>query len=138
MSADDDDQDLRRLFRELAAEDRQLAQPFMNPQEALRQRGSARRDGRPAAAPAVPARRLSRLHRRPALALAAAVLLAALGLTLQLQRSAPRAHHLASVAEISNWHAPTDFLLHTPGDALLRTVPHFSPHHDHTSGGRIR
>jgi hypothetical protein len=39
------------------------------------------------------------------------------------QSATPRRPHDLSVASITEWKAPTDFLLETPGRELLRTVP---------------
>jgi hypothetical protein len=95
------DADLHARFAVLAAEDAQAAPPFALPRVAPRRR-------------VVP---------RPRAVAAAAVLLAAAGYAWWAlrPRAAPYPIDLAAVT----WTAPTDFLLDTPGLALLRDVPTF-------------
>jgi hypothetical protein len=59
---------------------------------------------------------------------AAACALIAL-LSLLWMRSAQRRPDDKTVASITEWKAPTDFLLETPGRELLRTVPEIGQWH---------
>jgi|HubBroStandDraft_3_1064219.scaffolds.fasta_scaffold01093_9 hypothetical protein len=103
--------EIRRLFGRLRQEDEHAARTFQAHLAALRQRAGN-----------VPRARLSF---RLAAAALATLLLA--GSTFAIWRhgrpSQPGA--VASIVELSRWHAPTDSLLRTPGDPLLRTVPRF-------------
>jgi hypothetical protein len=57
---------------------------------------------------------------------AASVFLARLG--------SPRPErNVKTVASITEWKSPTDFLLKTPGNELLRTVPAIGVWHDYTA-----
>jgi hypothetical protein len=47
-------------------------------------------------------------------------------------RSAKRRPEEKTVASITEWKAPTDFLLETPGRELLRTVPQIGQWHVYT------
>ena len=69
---------------------------------------------------AAPQRR--RPNRRPLLALAALVLIA---IVLLFPRHSAQftAADRAAARSIAEWHAPTDFLLRTPGRELLTSVP---------------
>jgi hypothetical protein len=112
-----DDNDLRRRFAALRRAEAPHAPDF----ERLLSRPVAPRPPRAAA--------------RAGLAALAAVLVAALGLTLY--RSAPRpvvppaarepapaaAPTPADLPSLARWRAPTDFLLATPGRELLYTLP---------------
>jgi hypothetical protein len=142
MNADHEDGEIRRLFRQLAAEDEQLARPFPAYLEAMRRRAAAARRGKPS-------------PRLAAAALAALLLAgAAVAIWRQARPARPRAE--AAVAELSRqsaqprgevaiamlsrWRPPTDALLRTPGDQLLRTVPRVgTPLHDQSLfGGETR
>lgn len=48
-------------------------------------------------------------------------------------RSAQRRPEEKTVASITEWKAPTDFLLETPGRELLRTVPEIGQWHVYTA-----
>ena len=56
-------------------------------------------------------------------AIAAVIVLAAAGAWIVLKQRPARP--IATVAQLSQWRAPTDFLLETPGSQLLRTIPRF-------------
>jgi hypothetical protein len=96
------DAELGRLFADLRAADAQWVPPFAAVEAALH-------TGR---------------RRRPRVALwwaaAAAVLLAAAGAAFLARRSAP------PPPSLSQWRSPTEFLLRSPGDALLG-LPQVSP-----------
>lgn len=96
MRDDEDDADLRRAFAVLRAEDAAGAPPFA----AVRAR-------------ALP-RRLARLG---GLLAAASVAAALLGVVVRR----PEPPHAA--VSMEQWIAPTDFLLETPGLAIVETVP---------------
>jgi len=88
-----------------------------------------------AAAESVPAAGAAQPAWLGALAAVAVVLLA--GLMLDQPASAPR-----RVTRLSDWRSPTDWLLETPGDELLRSAPrvgdfYFSlePEKDSSKGG---
>ncbi len=126
---DDGGADLRQLFSQLAQEDRSRAQPFAAHEQALHQAAAAGATGGAAAGPWP-----LRLG-----AAAAAALLLALALVLWLPAAGPRPRRQASLADLSRWQAPTDFLLHTPGEALLRSVPRLgTTRNDGPFGGESR
>ncbi len=56
-------------------------------------------------------------------AIAAVLVLAAVGTWIVLKQRPARP--VATIAQLSQWRAPTDFLLQTPGGEFLRTVPRF-------------
>jgi len=142
MKADHDDGEFRQLFRQLAEEDEQLARPFPAYLEAMRRRAAAARRGKPS--------------RRLAAAALAASLLAGSAVAIWRQarparphaefsiaesfRRSARPHAAVGIGELSSWRAPTDSLLRTPGDQLLRTVPRVgTPIHDQSLfGGETR
>jgi hypothetical protein len=101
MTARDDDQDLRARFRALYQKEASVAPAFARPQA-----------------------RALRPRRRPVLAAAAAI--AAVGLAAAgyawWTRPAPAAPFPIDLSTVT-WIGPTDFLLDTPGAALLRDVP---------------
>jgi hypothetical protein len=66
--------------------------------------------------------------RRPSLllrfaAVGAVLVLAATGTWIGLKQRPARP--AAAITQLSQWRAPTDFLLETPGSEFLRTVPRF-------------
>lgn len=103
MKRDPDDGELRRLFAELRAADARGTPPFDAVWGTASTRALRRR------AP----RRLSQLA-------AAAVLLVAAGALLFVARGRPSS---PPPVALSSWRSPTEFLLHVPGDHILRTVP---------------
>jgi len=113
----EDDRDLRALFSRLRAEDRAAVAPF---ETLLGKAEQRRRKHTPA-----------RAARHAAAIAAALVLLAAAALAvLDQRRGAARREPTSALAvrldlRSTWWEAPTDFLLDTPGDRLLRTVPAF-------------
>ena len=96
-----DDEGLRRLFEELRAADGRAVPPFEAVLGAARSRAARRR------------------ARRPLRAAAALAALAAAGALIVLRPWTPRFEPVP----IASWRSPTAFLLNTPGDALLRSVP---------------
>jgi hypothetical protein len=101
MTADERDGALRARFRALAEAEASLAPPFVRPAADAR-----------------------RFRRRPGLALGLAVValvLAVLGYARWTARTRPVPCPIDLAA--ATWTGPTDFLLATPGDALLRDVP---------------
>ena len=101
MTHDPGDQDLRRWFADLRERDRRAVPAF----DALVARALAR-----------PVRRSLRV---PRLAAAIAVLALAGAGVLLLRRPAP-------TFAIATWQSPTAFLLHGPGEEILRAVPGIS------------
>jgi hypothetical protein len=97
------DHDLGERFHALRREDAATAPPFHATLAAARARASAPP------------------HRRRALGLAAAAVGVA-GVALALLLARPNRHMTVDLTTV-RWEAPTDFLLHVPGDELLRTVP---------------
>ena len=111
MRQDDDDRDLRARFAALREADQAAAAPFDTLLGA-----AERRQRRHSLAP------------RVAAIAAALVLIAggALSIVDHHRRMSQRAPATALVRldlRSTWWRAPTDFLLDTPGDRLLRTVP---------------
>lgn len=108
MSLDHDDAGLREKFRLLKRQDQALAPEFARYWDALR--------------------RLPRTHRvwtlnyRFVSAAVALILLIGIGLGIWKKNSSPAE---ATIAQLSQWRAPTDSLLRTPGGELLRTLPRF-------------
>lgn len=100
MTTDSGDADLRRLFAELRERDRRTVPGF----EALVARARVRPVRARARAPLLIA------------AMAVLVLIAGVAAVLLLRHPAP------SVA-LASWRSPTAFLLHVPGEDILRTVP---------------
>jgi hypothetical protein len=105
-----DDRDLRDAFARLRDAERRGIPPFRIPaqsQPVLRARGALR------------------------LAAAAALLLLVISLGY-LSRQADRGVHQPatprSATSISEWRAPTDFLLRTPGSELIVSTPRIRPH----------
>lgn len=99
----DDDADLERRFRALRREDLENVPPFQRVWKAARE---GRRPRRHVAAWAT--------------ALAAVVLILAV---LWLPRASIETPARDAAIPIVEWRSPTDFLLDTPGRALLATVP---------------
>lgn len=97
------DADLRTRFAALAAEDARAALPFTVPR----------------------VERVRRVVSRPLAAAAAAVLLAGAGYAWWAARPRAAAPYPIDLGAVT-WTAPTDFLLDTPGLALLRDVPSFT------------
>lgn len=108
MNPTDPDRELRRRFQSLAREEEAGAPAYRRP-----------------AAPSAPRHRKWRLA-----ALAAAAVVVAIAGTLLLRDRGgsgpgPAASALGIDLAAAVWVAPTDFLLETPGVALLRGVPRF-------------
>ncbi|MGA9353127.1 MAG: hypothetical protein WBV46_05510 [Terriglobales bacterium] len=101
----------------------------------LRERFGALRREEEARAPAFAMPSVGRFDRSlwrsagPLLAVAASVL-AILALILWTRTVTWRLEQERNVASITGWKAPTDFLLNTPGQELLRTVPAIAVPHD--------
>jgi hypothetical protein len=114
---DPGDEDLRARFAALRREEEALAPEF-----ALSLPGAAQR------------RRRS-VGRRIAFA---ASLVAVMAVVLVL-RFAQKVHpeRGQAVASLTEWKAPTDFLLETPGRELLRTVPAIGVWHDYTQPTKL-
>lgn len=97
--------DYERFFRDLRLEDERRAQPFARTWA----RASTRMGG-------------TRGSRRALRSVAkAAVILTVFGVSAGIIR--PSARPPALVVPTSTWRSPTDFLLKSPGEVLLRTVP---------------
>lgn len=103
------DDDLRERFVALRREDEALAPEFAGAW-AGRNRGRRRSAGK-------------------LVAIAVCVVTIAAGVWLRIGASKPEPKR--DVASISEWKAPTDFLLNTPGQELLRTVPTLGTGHDY-------
>jgi hypothetical protein len=101
MTGNNDDRDLRARFAALRQEEEAQAPRF-----------------------ALPATRAVRRRRTPGLIPVAecALAIAAAIFVLRFVALEPR-RPSAPVASLTEWRAPTDFLLETPGRELLRTVP---------------
>jgi hypothetical protein len=97
------DAGLRARFAALAAEDARTAPPFMVPR----------------------VERVRRVVSRPLAVAAAVVLMAGAGYAWWATRPRAAAPYPIDLAAVT-WAAPTDFLLDTPGLALLRDVPSFT------------
>lgn len=119
MSAERDDAEIREQYQRLRQQDERLGRPlgtFLPAAGRLPRRQPYRRQA------------ASRGHRRqlgPRLAAAAVALALAAGvgaLHWLRPRPAPPSEE-AVIARLSHWRAPTDSLLHAPGDPLLRGVP---------------
>jgi hypothetical protein len=95
----DDDRDLRELFAGLKAEDRGHSPPFRRPVRTERRRPWS-----------------------PRLAVAAAIVLIAVVLTRPDAPPRNTSPQLVDPGAVT-WRSPTDFLLNTPGNELMRTVP---------------
>ncbi len=101
-----DDHHVKQAFEALRREDAAGAPPFA----ATIAAGRARRTARP--------------RRRVGLVAAVIVVVAVVVISLRRERDGVRLEiDLATV----RWQAPTDFLLHLPGDELLRSVPQLGP-----------
>jgi hypothetical protein len=115
MKTDHDDGELRELYQRLKLEDEKLARPFAEHfsghPRSMRPRGGSRP-------------RINLSHRLAAVALAL-VLLAGYLVARWHRASLPRPQAEVSLAGIFRWQAPTDFLLHTAENPLLRSVPRF-------------
>lgn len=149
MSAERDDAEIREQYRRLRQQDERLGRPLgtllpaagrrprrqpYRRQAASRPRlrpansaatGDNRSRGRlsPVAALLVGRGQLRQLGTRLAAAALALALAAGAGALLRLRpRPAPPPQE-AVIARLSHWRAPTDSLLHTPGDQWLRVVP---------------
>lgn len=117
MSAERDDAEIREQYQRLRQQDERLARsldalrPAVRRQERRRQAGSHGH------------RRQLQLGPRLAAAALGLALAAGVGALLWLRpRPAPPSEE-AVIARLSHWRAPTDALLHAPGDQLLRGVP---------------
>ena len=108
MSGDRDDSGLREQYQRLRRQDERLARPFSRLRQAARRRSRVPSQGS-----------LRRLLAAAALGLAVAGGVGAL-LWPRLRTAEPSA---AAIARLSQWRAPTDWLLQTPGSQLLRSVP---------------
>jgi hypothetical protein len=105
----------------------------------VRARFAALRREEEALAPefALPLPRVAQSRRRSVgkrIALAAS-LAAVITVVVIVVRFAPQKAHPGAgtpVASLTEWKAPTDFLLETPGRELLRTVPAIGVWHDYT------
>jgi hypothetical protein len=100
----EDDRDLAAAFADLRREEEGRTPPF----DEIVRRGRVR-----------PARAAGLSGARP-LGLAAAAVLAALGVWLGVRAREPRQ---PSVPPLAEWRSPTDFLLATPGRDLLAAPP---------------
>ncbi len=103
----EEDRDLRELFRKLRQEDQQSAPSFRKIWTTSVSRQS---------------------HPRPLLRFAVAVsvfLLFGLSIYLVERAMIQTAPQTAPVYTFSEWKAPTDFLLQTPGRELLQSAPAF-------------
>lgn len=109
LRGSDSDNTLRRCFAALRRDEEQHAPEFASLWKA--RVGTRRRKAR------------AGTRRRPAhwLAATACVLIALMAFLWV--RSTQRRAEEKTVASITDWKAPTDFLLETPGRELLRTVP---------------
>jgi hypothetical protein len=110
---DDADRDLRELFARLKESDRAAAPLFQTVLGDAERRRRSQEQG---------------TVRRIAAIAAAIVLLAGGALAVLYDRLDPRRPESAGTVVTVDlrstwWQAPTDFLLDTPGDRLLRTVP---------------
>ena len=99
--SENDDSGLRDRFQALKRHDRELAPEFA-------------RETQPRGAWV--------LNYRFASAALVMILIAGFAVTRFLHQRAPSE---ISIAQISNWHSPTDSLLETPGNQLLQTLPQF-------------
>jgi len=109
----------------------------------LRARFAALRREEEALAPefALPVPRAAQDHRRSIgkrIAFAASLVTVTAVVVLVLRFAAQKAHPEPGkpVASLTEWKAPTDFLLETPGRELLRTVPAIGVRHDYTQATR--
>jgi hypothetical protein len=119
MSAEREDAEIREQYRRLRQQDERLGRPLDTFLPAVR-RQPRRQPYRRQAAGRGPLRQLG-----PRLAAAAVALALAAGfgaLHWLRPRPAPPSEE-AVIARLSHWRAPTDSLLHAPGDPLLRGVP---------------
>jgi hypothetical protein len=107
------DDDLRARFAALRREEEALAPEF-----ALPLPGAAQ------------GRRRS-LGKRIALAASLVTATAVVVLVLRFAPQEPHPEPDKPVASLTEWKAPTDFLLETPGGELLRTVPAIGVWHDY-------
>lgn len=98
-----DDSDLRERFAEFRRQDQARAADFNT---FLRRRGTA-----------------GLLRRFPAWIAVAACLTIAIGVVLGTRRTSRP--HPAPEMSITEWRSSTDFLLRTPGQEVLQTVPKF-------------
>jgi hypothetical protein len=109
----DDDKDLRARFMALRMEEETQTPEFTL--------SSMRRQ--------LPARRLATVFAR--FGVVAVCLAAILVAVLWLRSGAPR-RQPSQVASVIAWRSPTDFLLETPGQGLLQTVPAIGEWHDYS------
>jgi hypothetical protein len=119
MSAEHDDAEIREQYQRLRQQDERLGRPldtFLPAWRRLPRRQPYRRQ-------AASRGHLRQLGPRLAAAALALALAAGVGALLRLRpRPAPPSEE-AVIARLSHWRAPTDSLLHAPGDQLLRGVP---------------
>ncbi len=108
MSAEREDGELREHYQRLRRQDERLARPFSPLRQGARPQARTRNRGQ-----------LRHLLAAAALGLAVAAGVGAL-LWLRPRLAEPSA---AAIARLSQWRAPTDWLLQTPGSQLLRGVP---------------
>jgi hypothetical protein len=113
----DYDDDLRARFTELRREEEARAPEFAFPPRTWAEQGRR-----------WPAGKL----------IAGAVCLVTMAAAVFLLRIAPQApdRNRHTVASITEWRSPTDFLLQTPGRELLRTVPSIGVWHSHTTASK--
>ncbi len=104
MSPDWVDNEITNLFQALRQRDERLAPSFPEVWAAAGDR----------------ARRASSAWRGVRAAARTAVVLAGLGVAVAIFRDLATS---PSTPAISSWQSPTDFLLHSPGELWLRTVP---------------
>jgi hypothetical protein len=108
MNEDREREEIAGWFRHLRQTEERDAPPFDEVWEAARSRATESRS--------------RRLYYRVAAAAALLALLAVPALWRQRRRQAPEVT-AAQIASISQWKSPTAFLIETPGQELLKTVP---------------
>ena len=105
MSENREREEIGEWFRQLRQTEEHDAPPFNEVWEGARARTTWKQS--------------RRLYYRVATAAASFVILAVPALWWQNRRQGPDV-----TASISQWKSPTDFLIETPGQKLLNTVPH--------------
>lgn len=114
MNDQRDDQDLRAAFETLRRETQAGVAPFRRPRRA-------------------PARRTIAWHLKPLLATGVLAAVIA-GLVIE-RRAVERRRIVEPFLTSTAWESPTDFLLATPGQELLNTVPAVGTRLTDTTGG---